>query len=471
MIRRRMILLAARIGARSRRVRFRDHARTARTVTASVALLGIRRVALCADDRNTARACVVLTLRDLMTVCLIERVGQPGLGAQRDRRRLAADDLARDRVCLPLHLMTSPRAASTTTALLHHMCELVRDEPVALPRARLVGAGTKMHLAVLRHGLRRAGRHRARGVHLHARQIDVEESAHLRAYRRIQRCGLPRPHRRLQRRHRARHITCARQLLVPPHLVRRRGLPAPLHPLSGLRCDQRLPARRADCQLAHTQRTWCFAAELDADSRHPAHVGAEPAAARGDARPDRVESAPRLLRVVAAVGVGRFPAHPFPDRQRQLARQAVGGTLDERIELISDALALKLGWTYPPRQGRRTPGLVTLTIGRSNIPSGITREYSHLATTLHNEAPAGVHPPLHEWTLSATHPVQNMRDPRSTARYTASARRRSRHARGYGPRRGETSGPPCGRAMPTRAAARHAPSRPSNVLPSGRALD
>jgi len=91
----------------------------------------------------------------------------------------------------------------------------------------------------------------------------------------------------------------------------------------------------------------------------------------------------------------------------------VARTLNKGIELISNALELKLRWIYPTRHRRDTRGFVALTIARSTTPSSITRQYWYLATTLYNEAlTAGVHS-RHERTLRAY--------PRTNAQYARTA--------------------------------------------------
>jgi hypothetical protein len=76
-----------------------------------------------------------------------------------------------------------------------------------------------------------------------------------------------------------------------------------------------------------------------------------------------VKSPLGLLRIASTEAIGRVRAYSLPDRERQLARQAMARSLDDRIEPISLALALELGWVQP---ARHRPTVFSLT---SSLPA------------------------------------------------------------------------------------------------------
>lgn len=122
-----------------------------------------------------------------------------------------------------------------------------------------------------------------------------------------------------------------------------RWLAAALRPPPRLDRRQRLPSGRADCQLVHARRAGSDALEFDTDPRDPANIGAESTTTCCHARRDLVESPPNLVLIAATGVVGRVCTHALPDREQQFPRQSVSNSLDNRIELVVNALAVKLG--------------------------------------------------------------------------------------------------------------------------------
>ena len=202
-------------------------------------------------------------------------------------------------------------------------------------------------------------------------------------------------HRPLQRGHRARDVTGSRQLApraacsirsigaraldslgdcaVLCHQPRCVPRPAPAPQLGR---HQRVSSRGRQPQLRRPAREPVVAG-LDPHPRRAADVGAQPTSAHRDARRELVEAPPGQLGVASPRGIGRVRAHPVPDRQRQLARQAMAGALDDRIEASTLALALDLGWVHPPRH--RAPACVTAN--RPSRPSTASTVSPHMRDT------------------------------------------------------------------------------------------
>jgi hypothetical protein len=127
----------------------------------------------------------------VVAFALAEGIGRCGLRAQRNFRQVAAHRERRGPIGLALELIPRPFTLAAAAALLHDVGELVRDEPIALWRVRLVRACAKMHLAVFRDRLRRARGRGALRNHDDVSQIHVEQPAHPVADDRIQRGDLP----------------------------------------------------------------------------------------------------------------------------------------------------------------------------------------------------------------------------------------------------------------------------------------
>jgi hypothetical protein len=88
---------------------------------------------------------------------LVERIGRGRFRTQRDRRRATVHSERRGAIRLALELLPCPGAIAAIAALLNDVCELVRDQPVTIRRARLISADAEVDLAILGHGLGRAG--------------------------------------------------------------------------------------------------------------------------------------------------------------------------------------------------------------------------------------------------------------------------------------------------------------------------
>jgi hypothetical protein len=123
--------------------------------------------------------------------------------------------------------------------------------------------------------------------------------------------------------------------------------------------DQGVPARCAGSQLIDAPGAERRAVELGPHAREPADIGAQPSATRCDARGEFVKSPLGLLRIASTEAVGRIRACPLPDRERQLVRQAMARSLDDRIEPISLALALELGGMQPARHRATVSSLIS----------------------------------------------------------------------------------------------------------------
>jgi hypothetical protein len=111
------------------------------------------------------------------------------------------------------------------------------------------------------------------------------------------------------------------------------------------------------------------AVDLGPDAGEPADVGAQPSTTRCDARGNLVKSSLGLLRIASPERIGRVRAYPLPDRERQLARQAMARSLDDRIEPISLALAVELGGVQPARHRATVSSLTTNLAPRSRRPA------------------------------------------------------------------------------------------------------
>lgn len=146
----------------------------------------------------------------LMRVALVECIGGRPVRAQLDRRGMTARNQVGSAIGFTLELLARSGALSATAMLLHDVRQLVRDQPVARRRSRLVGAGTEVHLVALRDRLGRSCDRRALGNDRHARDIEREQPAHSRAEVALKRRHTILPLRQLQRVHRLHHRACSR---------------------------------------------------------------------------------------------------------------------------------------------------------------------------------------------------------------------------------------------------------------------
>jgi hypothetical protein len=122
------------------------------------------------------------------------------------------------------------------------------------------------------------------------------------------------------------------------------GLPALRLGLNQGRATRYAARQLVDALRARHAR---LAAELDADTRLPADIRHQPAAACSDASRDLVKPPPRLRVIDATLLIGRVVADPLPDRERQLGLQTVALSLNDRVETISLAWSLELGRVHP----------------------------------------------------------------------------------------------------------------------------
>lgn len=131
-------------------------------------------------------------------------------------------------------------------------------------------------------------------------------------------------------------------------------------PAVRLRSDEGLAAGSQGGELVGVQRLGEAAVALDPDAGQLAHVRAEATAACGDARGDVVKPLLRSGEVAPTGAVRRGGAHPLPDREQQLGRQAVSRTLGNRVEWRSIARAAELGAAHPAGHWRLTFTLAIL---------------------------------------------------------------------------------------------------------------